>query len=87
MNKLPFASLSEDTKLPWGKKDPEIQLEQMALQKMKRVAAAKLNEADLMDNRSLFNNNSSELNLLKDWASDWIQKHVQDWLGSFVFTP
>ena len=47
----------------------------MALQELEedhrqRVAAAKLDEAELMDNHSLFSHRSSELNLLKDRGSD-----------------
>ena len=57
------------------KKELEIQMEQMALQELEddhhqRVAAAKLDEAEIMDNQSLFSHNSSELNLLKDRGSD-----------------
>ena len=53
------------------KKELEIQMEQMALQELEedhrqRVAAAKLDEAELMENHSLFSHHSSELNLLKD---------------------
>ena len=47
------------------------------------VAAAKLDEAELMDNRLLFSHHSSELNLLKDRGSDRRQRHVQDWVRSF----
>ena len=51
-----------------------MQLDQMAVQELEefhrqRVAAAKLNEAELMDNFSLFSHPSSELNLFKDRAS------------------
>ena len=50
-------------------------MEQMALQELEedhrqRVAAAKLDEAELMDNHSLFSHHSSELNVLKDRGSD-----------------
>ena len=48
-----------------------------------RVAAAKLDEAELMNNRSLFSHHSSELNLIKDRGSDRSQKLVQDWVNSF----
>ena len=53
----------------------EIQMEQMALQELEedhrqRVAAAKLDEAELMDNHSLSSHHSSGLNLLKDRGSD-----------------
>ena len=46
-------------------------MEQMALQELEedhrqRVAAAKLDELELTDNRSLFSHHSSDLNLLKD---------------------
>ena len=63
-------------------------MEQMALQELQedhrqRVAAAKLDEAELMDNRSLFSNHSSELNLFKDRGSDRSQRLVQDWVKSF----
>ena len=66
------------------KKEFEIQMEQMALQQLEedhrqRVAAAKLDEAELMDNHSLFSHHSSELNLLKDRGSDRSQRLVQDW--------
>ena len=55
----------------------------MALQELEddqrqRVAAAKLDEAELMDNRSLFSHPSSELNLIKNRRSDGNGKHVQD---------
>ena len=43
-----------------------------------RVAAAKLDEAELMDNCFLFSNHSSEINLLKDRGRDRSQKFVQD---------
>ena len=70
------------------KKELEIQMEQMALQELEedhrqRVAAAKLDEADLMDNHSLFSHHSSELNLFKDKGSDRSQGLVQDWVNSF----
>ena len=57
------------------KKELEIQMEQIALQKLEedhrhRVAAAKLDELELMDNCSLFSHHSSEMNLLKDGGSD-----------------
>ena len=70
------------------KKELEIQLEQMAPQELEvdhrqRVAAAKLDEAELMDNHSLFGHHSSELNLLKDRGSDRSQRFVQDWVNSF----
>ena len=70
------------------KKELELLMEQMALQELEedhrqRVAAAKLDEADLMDNHSLFSHHSSELNLLKDRGSDRSQKLVQDWVNLF----
>ena len=70
------------------KKELEIQMEQMALQELEedhrqRVAAAKLDEAELMDNHSLFSHHSSELNLLKDRGSDRSQRLVQDCVNSF----
>ena len=70
------------------KKELEIQMEQMALQELEedhrqRFAAAKLDEAELMDNHSLFSHHSSELNLLKDRGSDRSQGLVQDWVNSF----
>ena len=59
-------------------KELEIQMEQMALQELEedhrqRVAAAKLDEAELMENRSLFSHRSSELNLLNDRGSGKIR--------------
>ena len=70
------------------KKELEIQMEKMALQELEedhrqRVAAAKLDEADLMDNYSLFSHHSSEVNLFKDRGSDRSQGLVQDWVNSF----
>ena len=70
------------------KKELEIQMEQMALQELEedhrqRVAAAKLDEADLMNNRSLFSHHSSGLNFFKDRGSDKSQRLVQDWVNSF----
>ena len=70
------------------KKELEILMEQMALEELEedhrqRVAAAKLDEADLMDNHSLFSHHSSELNLFKDRGSDRSQGLVQDWVNSF----
>ena len=75
-------------KIAMRKKELEIQMEQMALQELEedhrqRVAAAKLDEAELMDNHSLFSHHSSELNLLKDRGSDRSQRLVQDWVNSF----
>ena len=63
-------------------------MEQMALQELEedhrqRVAAAKLDEAELMGNHSLFSHHSSELNLLKDRGSDRSQRLVQDWVNYF----
>ena len=59
----------------------------MALQELEedhrqRVAAAKLDEAELMDNRSLFSHHSCELNLLEDRRSDRSQRLVRDWINS-----
>ena len=87
-NKLPCVLLSKDMKLPWEKKDLEIQMEQMAFQELEedhrqRVAAAKLDEAELMDNHSLFSHHSSDLNLPKDRGSDGSQRLVQDWVNYF----
>ena len=70
------------------KKELEIPMEQTALQELEedhrqRVAAAKLDEAELMDNHSLFGHHSSELNLLRDRGSDRSQRPVQDWKISF----
>ena len=48
-----------------------------------RVAAAKLDEADLMGNHSSFSHHSNELNLFKDRGSDRSQGLVQDWVNSF----
>ena len=62
-------------------------MEQMALHELEedhrqRVAAAKLDEAELMDNHSLFSHHSSELNLIKDRESDRSQRLVQVWVNS-----
>ena len=70
------------------KKELEIQMEQIAFQELEedhrqRVAAAKLDEAELMDNHSFFSHHSFELNLLKDRVSDRNQRLVQDWVNSF----
>ena len=70
------------------KKELEIQMEQMTLQELEedhrqRVAAAKLDEAELKDNHSLFSHHSSELNLFKDRGSDRSQGLVQDCVISF----
>ena len=75
-------------KITMRKKELEIQMEQMALQELEedhcqRVAAAKLDEANLMDNRSLFSHHSSEINWFKDRGSDKSQRVVQDWVNSF----
>ena len=72
-------------------KELEIQLEQMALQELEEDdhqldAVAELDEAELVDNRSLFSHYSSELNLLKDEGSDGSQRLVRlvkDWVNSF----
>ena len=70
------------------KKELEIQMEQMTLQELEedhrqRVAAAKLDEVELMDNHSLYSHHSSELNLFKNRGSDRSQGLVQDWVNSF----
>ena len=70
------------------KKELEIQIEQMALQELEeddcqRVAAAKLDEAELMGNRLLFSHHSNELNLLKDRGSDRSRRLAQDCVNSF----
>ena len=70
------------------KKELEMQMEQMALQELEedhrqRVAAAKLDEAEIMDNHSLFSHHSSELKLLKDRGPDRSKRLVQDWINSF----
>ena len=70
------------------KKELEIQMEQMVLQELEedhrqRVAAAKFDEAEIMDNHSLFSHHSSDLNLLKDRESDRSQRLVEDWVNSF----
>ena len=79
----------EKHEIAMRKKELEIQMEQMALQELEedhrqRVAAAKLDEADLMDNHSLFSHHSSELNLFKDRGSDRSQGLVQDWVNSLI---
>ena len=74
-------------KIAMRKKELGIQMEQMALQELEedhrqRSAAAKLDEAELMDNHSLFSHHSSELNLITDRGSDRSQILVQDWVNS-----
>ena len=74
-------------KIAMRKKELEIQMEQLALQELEedhlqRVAAAKLDQAELMDNHSLFSQHSDELNLIKDRGSDRSQRLVQDWVNS-----
>ena len=72
-------------------KELEIQLEQMAFQELEEDdhqldAVAELDEAELVDNRSLFSHYSSELNLFKDEGSDGSQRLVRlvkDWVNSF----
>ena len=69
-------------KIAMGKKELEIQMEQMTLQESEedhrqRVAAAKLDETELMDNHSLFSHHSSELNFLKDRGTEGSQRLVQ----------
>ena len=63
-------------------------MEQMAIQELvedhrQQVAAAKLDEAELMDSLALFSHHSSELNSFKDRGSDRSQRLVQDWVNSF----
>ena len=53
-------------------------LEEFEEDHRQRVATVKINEAELMDNRSLFIHHSSEINLFKKWRSDRSQKFVQD---------
>ena len=72
------------------KKELEVQMEQMALQELEedhrhRVAAAKLDEAKLKDNRSMFSHHSSELKLPKNRGSGRSQRLVQDWV--ILFPP
>ena len=64
-------------------------MQQMELQELEedhrqRVAAAKLGEAELMRNLSLFSHHSSELNLLRDRGSDGSQKLFHDWVNSVL---
>ena len=61
----------------------------MALQQLEedyrqRVAAAKINESELIDNCLLFIHHSSELNLFKDRGSHRSLQLVQDWVISFL---
>ena len=75
---MPLAKQKHET--AWGKKE----MEQIAFQELEKdhrnlVAAATLDGSELMDNRSLFSHNSSELNLFKDRN----QKLVQDWVSLF----
>ena len=70
------------------RKELEKQMEQMVLQELEedhrqRVAEVKLDEAELMDNHSLFSHHSSELSLLKDRGSDRSHRLVQDEVNSF----
>ena len=72
------------------KKELEIQmqLDQIAIQELEedyrqRVAAAKLTEAELMNNTSLFSHHSSKLNLLKDRGSIRSKNRVEDWVKRF----
>ena len=85
--KLPFAKLSK-TQNRHADNKLEKQLEQMALQELEedrrqRVASAKKDETNLMDNRSQFNHRSDEIILLIDRGSDRDQQIVQDWVKSF----
>ena len=63
-----------------------MELQELEEDHRQRVAAAKLDEAELMDNHSLFSHHSSELKLFKDRGSDRSQGLVQDCsgLGKFV---
>ena len=66
----------------------QLQLDQMAIQELEedhhqRIAAAKLNEVELMNNCSLFSHHSSELNLFKDCGAISSKKRVEDWVNSF----
>ena len=84
----PQGQFKQKLEIAMRKKKLEIQMEQMALQELEedhhqRFAAAKLDEADLIDNRSLFSQHSSELNLFKNRGSDKSQRLVQDWVNSF----
>ena len=68
------------------KKELETQMGQMALQELEedhrqRVAAAKLDEVDLIHNRSFFSHHPSELNLFKYRGSDKSQRLVQEWVN------
>ena len=71
------------------KKEIEIQMEQMEIQELEEdnhlhVAAAMLdNEAEIIDNRSLFSHHLNELNLFKDRGSDRSQTLVQDCVKLF----
>ena len=70
------------------KNELEIQMEQMALQELEedhrqRVAAAKLDNAELLDNRSLFNHHSSKINLFNNKGSDRLQKFDWNWVNLF----
>ena len=69
------------------KKELEKQMEHKAHQELEeiyrqRIAAAKLDEAELIDNRSLLSHYSSELNLLKYRGSERSQRLVQDCVNS-----
>ena len=61
----------------------------MAIQELEeehrqRIAAANLNDAELMDHCSFFSHPSSELNVFKDRGSFRGKKRVEDWVNSFL---
>ena len=60
-----------------------MELQELEEDHRQRVAAAKLDAAELKDNRSLFSYHSSELNLLRERGSDRSQKLVHGWVNSF----
>ena len=72
-------------KIAMRQKELEMEIEQMAIEELEednrqRVAAAKLNEAQTMNNRSLFSHQSSENNLHKVRGSNRGQKLDMDWV-------
>ena len=63
--------------------EKQMQIDQMAIHGLEedhrqRVAAAKLNEAELIDNCSSFSHHSNELNVFKDSKSVKSMKRVED---------
>ena len=76
------------------RKKLETQMEQIALQELEddfrqRAAAAKLDEAELMDTRSLFSNHSSQLILLNNRGVASAQesqrnRYIKAWFSSFT---